>query len=176
VLATCSAVQCLPIHKHYCQQSSIDLEKTWGPTKIWRAWIRDLIDESLGMLKVSLAQTDSDGQRLMCRSAISLSPLVRHSITLLVKDVVGIFGAGSGSAGREERGRSHHGEETHFCWANCLNASSTEIPRAWRRWDGTPSGGAQWVLKPARDESMAKAPWAWELPLASFPHHVMSPL
>jgi hypothetical protein len=112
VLATCSAVQCLPIQRHHCQQSSQSIRKR--PTKVWRAWIGDLINESLGMLKVSLAETDSDRHNLIPSSAISLPPLVRHAIALLMKDMVRIFGAGSRTAGRDERGRSHNGEETHF--------------------------------------------------------------
>ena len=91
----------------------------------------------------------------MGSSSITLPPLVRNAITLLVNDVVGIFGAGSCSASREETGSSHHGQETHLCLTSCFSA---EIPRLWRRWtDGPPSWGAQWVLKPARGESMATA-------------------
>jgi hypothetical protein len=83
-------------------------------TKVRRVSVGNIENEPLGVLEIPLAQTDSDGQRLMGGSASMLRPLVRFAISLLVKDVVEVAGSGSGSQScraedGDESGHSHHG-------------------------------------------------------------------
>lgn len=140
MFATFSALQCLPVQG---QQSSeftcivplCRLLRRWPLTKVGGARVGNIINKSFGMLKISLAKTNSNWHHFMAGSAIALTPLMRNATPLLVKDVVGIRIAGSRTAGGYERGRSHNREETHL---GRLEKAST---------DGTPSGAPSSLLK-----------------------------
>jgi hypothetical protein len=119
VFATFSALQCLPIHCQQCSELARTaqlrrLSRLWRLTEVGRGRVGNITDESLGMLKISLSKTNSNWHHFMTGSAIALAPLMRNATALLVKDVVGIRIAGSRTAGGDERGRSHNGEETHL--------------------------------------------------------------
>jgi hypothetical protein len=91
-------------------------------TEVWRGWIRNVENEPLGMLEISLAEANSDGQDLMGSCAITLPPLMRHAVTFLMYDMVGIGSwSWSSRAEGDERGRSHDGEETHCYLACCYH-------------------------------------------------------
>ena len=58
-------------------------------TKVWWSGIGNIIYVFIRILEVPLSQSDSDGHYMMAHCSLTLRPLVRLAIALLMQDVVG---------------------------------------------------------------------------------------
>ena len=112
MLATCSAVQCLPKNEDHGQEAIPWDKSGYRLTKVWRLWIGNIVEVPLSIFKILLAKSDPDRHHMVRWCAITLSPLMEIAITLLVKNEVGITGSWSCKADGD--GGSYDCEETHF--------------------------------------------------------------